>query len=133
MTITHTLKVVPMGKPRMTQRNVWAKRPCVLRYHAFRDRVRQQMEGVNVIGYHRVSFVAYLPMPKSWSQKKKDAMRGQPHQQKPDIDNVGKALLDALYQDDSKIWSVTWAKRWEDEDGPRFDVTWEKERERTSE
>lgn len=31
-------------------------------------------------------------------------MRGTPHEQKPDKDNLLKALLDALYGDDSHVW-----------------------------
>jgi len=38
-----------------------------------------------------VSWDAYLPMPKSWSKKKKSAMAGRPHRQKPDRDNIDKA------------------------------------------
>ena len=35
-----------------------------------------------------------------------------PHRQKPDIDNLIKALLDALYADDSHVWKITAEKRW---------------------
>jgi len=45
-------------------------------------------------------------MPKSWGKRKKASMCGKPHQQKPDIDNLLKALFDAVYDDDSKIWQV---------------------------
>jgi Holliday junction resolvase RusA-like endonuclease len=53
-------------------------------------------------------------MPQSWSKKKRVAMDGQPHQQKPDLDNLTKSLLDALFEDDShlghwtsKLWGET--------------------------
>jgi hypothetical protein len=45
-----------------------------------------------------------LPMPKSWSKKKRDAMRGQKHTQKPDKDNLEKALLDCIYDEDCAHW-----------------------------
>ena len=32
--------IIPLGKPRMTQRDKWAKRPAVLRYRAFKDECR---------------------------------------------------------------------------------------------
>jgi Holliday junction resolvase RusA-like endonuclease len=56
-----------------------------------------------------------LPMPKSWSDTKRAEMLGQPHQQKPDISNLLKALEDAVVKDDSKIWhyaaqSKTWGE-----------------------
>ena len=34
-------KIKPVPKPRMTQRDAWDKRPCVLRYRAFKDEVRK--------------------------------------------------------------------------------------------
>ncbi len=43
-------------------------------------------------------------MPKSWSKKKKLEFGGQPHQQKPDLDNLLKGYQDALAKDDSFIW-----------------------------
>ncbi len=65
--------------------------------------------GVPESGAH-ITFV--LPMPPSWSKKKRDAMDGQPHQQKPDLDNLKKSLLDALFEDDSHIWDARTSKVW---------------------
>lgn len=106
----YKIKVKPMGAPRMTRRDKWKKRPVILRYHAFRDIVRlsgaKMTEGDSSLEFH-------IPMAKSWSKKKKEQMNGQPHQQKPDKDNLEKALLDALFKDDSKVWRTkTVEKRW---------------------
>ena len=54
----------------------------------------------------------WLPMPPSWSQKKRDMMDWELHRQKPDIDNLFKALADALYGDDSHIAIMHATKRW---------------------
>lgn len=98
-----------MGKPRMTQRDKWQKRKVVLRYHAFKDECK--LRGVQVPdGGSHVTFI--LPMPKSWSKTKKAQMNGQPHQQKPDIDNLQKALLDAVLKDDSGIHDIRASKVW---------------------
>jgi Holliday junction resolvase RusA-like endonuclease len=56
-------------------------------------------------------------MPLSWSKKKKALYAGQYHAQKPDADNVGKAVLDALtdcgaWVDDSQVASLPVIKRW---------------------
>lgn len=51
-------------------------------------------------------------MPKSWSKKKHVEMNGKPHQQKPDVDNLLKALMDAVFKDDCKVWNVTVSKVW---------------------
>jgi len=51
-------------------------------------------------------------MPKSWSLKKKKAMNGKPHRQTADIDNLLKALIDALLSEDKQVWDVHASKRW---------------------
>ncbi len=51
-------------------------------------------------------------MPKSWSQKKRTQLNGQAHQQKPDKDNLEKALLDAIFDDDSRVWDGRVTKLW---------------------
>ena len=116
------LPVTPMGKPRMTRRDKWAKRPCVVRYHAFRDEVKAHSQGFPEDIY-RVDWVAYLPMPKSWSKAKKEEMSGKLHQSKPDRDNIDKAILDALLSDDSVVATGLIEKRWDDGGGARIEVT----------
>lgn len=100
--------ILPVPAPRMTRSDKWNQRPCVMAYRHFRDTVREQ--GVVLPIPYKVTF--HLPMPSSWSEKKKRAMEGQPHQSKPDKDNLEKALLDALYENDSHIWSGWAEKRW---------------------
>ncbi|BFT80914.1 RusA family crossover junction endodeoxyribonuclease [Enterobacter roggenkampii] len=101
--------ITPVGKPRMTRRDKWKQRPPVMRYRLFCDEVRLHGIQVPENGAH-ITFV--LPMPQSWSKKKRAAMDGQPHQQKPDLDNLTKSLLDALFEDDSHIWDARTSKVW---------------------
>ena len=101
--------ILPMAKPRMTRSDKWNKRTCVLRYRAFADECRLRGVVVPEGGSH-ITFV--IPMPKSWSKKKKVEMSGQPHQQKPDVDNLHKALLDAVFEDDCTVWDCRVSKRW---------------------
>jgi Holliday junction resolvase RusA-like endonuclease len=61
-------------------------------------------------------------MPESWSRKKRALYDGQPHQQKPDLDNLVKAVLDAIYGDDSGIWDTHSQKRWTSEAKGYFTV-----------
>lgn len=101
--------IEPVPKPRMTQRDKWAKRPAVVRYFAYCDKVRAL--GVAVPeGGARIFF--HVPMPKSWSKRKRAAMAGQPHRQKPDLDNYEKALLDACLADDCGVWDLRCTKLW---------------------
>ena len=39
-------------------------------------------------------------------------MTGKPHQSKPDIDNLIKAFLDALLDDDAHVWDIRATKVW---------------------
>lgn len=104
--------IVPCPKPRMTRADKWKKRGPVLRYRAFCDEVRLHKIQLPASGAH-VVFI--IPMPASWSAKKRQAMNGKPHQQKPDKDNLEKALLDALFEDDSHIWDSLVSKIWGEE------------------
>lgn len=60
-------------------------------------------------GLH-VSF--FIPVPRTWSKKKKNAHHGMIHQSKPDIDNLTKAFLDSLVAEDKFIGNITITKRW---------------------
>lgn len=102
----------PVPKPRQTRRSKWKKTLSDERYYRFKDETKLLRVSVPENGYH-VLFV--LKMPKSWSKKKRDKMRHTPHQQTPDKDNLEKALLDALYKQDSHIWDGRCSKIWGDE------------------
>ena len=52
--------ITPVPAPRMTRSDRWKKRPCVLRYFAFRDEVKAHKISVEPFGAH-VKF--YMPMP----------------------------------------------------------------------
>ncbi len=101
----------PFAKPRMTQQDKWKKREVVERYFRFKDQVKARGIKLPESNYH-VIFV--LPMPKSWPKKKRNMLRGKAHQQTPDKDNLEKALLDAVYQEDSVVWDGRTSKFWGD-------------------
>ena len=61
-----------------------------------------------------------MPMPESWSAKKKQAMAGLLHRTKPDRDNIDKAICDALWKDDQCIAIGRQEKRYDDGEGPRL-------------
>lgn len=100
--------IEPVAKPRMTRRDKWKKRPCVMRYRRFKDQCRA----------HRVELpqpckvVFHLPMPNSWPVSMKASFDGQPHGAKLDLDNLLKGLFDAVCKDDQHLWSVRAEKRW---------------------
>ena len=105
--------VSPVAKPRMTQRDRWKTgreaRPAVKKYRLFCDAIRAHGVTLEPGGQH-VLFV--FPMPTSWSKAKRATMRWQPHQQRPDVDNLMKALCDALFEDDSVVYDWRITKIW---------------------
>ncbi len=103
------INITPVPKPRMTQRDKWAKSPRVLRYWAFCEEIRLKIPREFDLNGCSIEFG--LPMPKSWSKKKQAEMSGQPHTQVPDLDNIFKALGDALYHDDSGIHTLGGLKK----------------------
>ena len=87
----------PVAKPRMTQRDKWQKRPIVEKYWAFKDAINAfaVAQEFKLANSYRAKI--YIAMPVSWSKKKRDKMRLQPHKQRPDLDNFLKAIQDALF------------------------------------
>lgn len=112
----HVFHCTPMGKPRMTSRDRWKKRPVVERYHAFKDTLALQMQGFEMrkSGLH---LYFLIPMPPSWSKKKRRDYHYFPHQQTPDIDNLVKAFLDAVMAEDKEVWDIRATKIWADQGG----------------
>ncbi len=54
-----------------------------------------------------------MPMPKSWSKKKRAEMDSKDHRQKPDLDNLIKAFLDSVAEgDDAFVSSLSATKLW---------------------
>jgi Holliday junction resolvase RusA-like endonuclease len=111
--LTIRLPIAAIGKPRMTQRDKWAKRPCVERFHSWCDALRAVAGKVpppeSVLS---LSWLAVFAMPESWSRKRKEASLGKLHRSKPDRDNIDKGILDCLYKSDSGIARGHIEKRW---------------------
>jgi Holliday junction resolvase RusA-like endonuclease len=107
-----------MAAPRMTRADAWKKRPAVMAYWAFRDELR--LRKVEIPIPCRMIFL--LPMPTSWSRRKRMEMSWTPHTVRPDIDNLVKALLDALLAQDGHVWSVWAEKRWSMNPGIRIEA-----------
>lgn len=107
---TIEITVAPVAKPRMTRSDKWKQRPAVLKYRQFKDDLRMQVTGSLDA---RFSVIFFVPMPASWSEKKKVAMYRTPHQQRPDVDNYLKGLMDALCEEDSHVYDVRAQKYWD--------------------
>lgn len=106
-------RIDPIAKPRMTRSDKWNERPAVLRYWAFKDELQREAGRQGFILPPAFTVTFYIPMPQSWSKAKKQRYLHKPHQQKPDLDNLIKALNDSLAsEDDTYIWFVNACKVW---------------------
>ena len=102
-------EINPISKPRMTQQDKWKQRKCTSAYWAFKDELKLKF---NLFGLKELPSVIssvsfYIPMPDSWSDKKKREMNGRNHTQKPDLDNLLKGLMDAVCKHDEHISEIT--------------------------
>lgn len=107
--------VEPVAKPRMTRADKWRRppRPEVARYRRFCDQIR--LKRVQLPMPYKVTF--FLPLADGH-----DDWDGRIHEEVPDKDNLEKALLDAIYKDDRKVWSGWPEKRWTKETRGFFTV-----------
>jgi Holliday junction resolvase RusA-like endonuclease len=106
------IDIDPIGAPRQTRRDAWKPSPAVQRYRTWKDKMRP---ACNAAGWKLGSILHAefeIAMPASWSKKKKTVMNGQPHQQKPDIDNCCKALMDLEGTNDGHVHMLNATKRW---------------------
>ena len=121
-TVSFTVPGEVVGKPRMTRRDKWQKRECVLHYRDYCDRIRAAAGEVSHLP-DKIRAVVYIAMPTSWSQRKKQQMNGQPHQSKPDSSNIIKGIEDALFEEDSCLWAISLEKFWCWSEDARTEVT----------
>ena len=116
-------KVKPNTKPRMTRSDVWKNDPyhpnpksrqrkCVTQYYKYKEELNAEAIDSGYLVTPELDLVFFIPMPVSWSKKKKQEMLGMPHQQTPDIDNLLKAFMDALCTQDNFVHTVKAKKIW---------------------
>lgn len=132
MILTFTVPGEPRGKgrPRFSRSG-----------HAYTDSATREYEEKIVLYYRMacgafrfqekafisVDITAYLPIPKIATKASRDAMEEKKilPSRKPDVDNIEKAVLDALngiaYKDDSRVFRTSCVKYYGSE--PRIEVT----------
>lgn len=113
--LTITVPGRPHGKPRMTQRDKWKRRPVVVAYREWADRVRAAAGTMppaeSVLS---LDWTAYFVPPPSWPKSKQLAAIGTLHRVKPDSSNILKGIEDVLWpENDSALASGSYEKRWD--------------------
>lgn len=111
----YVFDIKPVPKPRMTRADKWKKRPIVLHYWAYKAelRLKANTKGLkNLSGKLDLHFS--IPIPESWSNKKRIEFNGKPHQplDGTDIDNLVKGVLDTFEYNDSFVYDVHATKHW---------------------
>ncbi len=66
------------------------------------------MEGIQL----RVDISCEYAMPKSWSNKKRDEYISLYKRSKPDLDNIAKSILDAMFKEDEAVVELRARKSW---------------------
>lgn len=124
------LPIEPMGAVRTTQKQKFVDERAKRYYQYKQDiktmamarRLRPIEKGVGA----SVDVTFYMPIPRSWSQKKRDEHKGKPHLIKSDIDNLVKGFFDSLnkvaWYDDSQVYEVKSRKFYSDEPGIEFRI-----------
>ena len=102
------IKLSPMGAVRMTQRSKW--QPNAQKYLAWKGEFKRLSGDYESTGEMYIAF--HVPMPATWSKKKKAAHVGHPCLSKPDLDNCIKSVFDALLVEDKAIHGITAKKVW---------------------
>lgn len=113
-------KAIPKGRPRFVRRGNFVQAYTPKKTHDYEKRIAQiYKERINekYEGPIRILIKVEIKPAKSLSKKKtQELIEKQWHEQKPDVDNLAKAILDALngiaYLDDSQIQELDVVKCW---------------------
>lgn len=107
---TAVIPLEPFGKarPRVTRGHTYMPDS----YTAARDALRLMFGAVTVAPPWSLHVTAVRAMPGSWSKRRRAEMAGAWCVSKPDADNIAGAVMDALFEDDAAVVSVTCCKVW---------------------
>jgi Holliday junction resolvase RusA-like endonuclease len=100
--------IKPVSKPRMVRSDKWKKRTATDSYWAFKNELKlnANLQGLHGLPEEISAIIFIVPMPDSWSEKKRALFDRIPHRQRPDLDNFLKGLQDCLCAEDSHIWHI---------------------------
>jgi len=99
---TFVFRDLLLAAPRLTYQG--RETEIAKRYYAYREHLQWEAKVQKFTPGNALSMYFYVRMPLSWSKKKKMGMVMLPCQSVPDLDNYVKAILDALFGDDRKVW-----------------------------
>lgn len=92
----------------MTQASTWKHG----KYFQYKRDIQTLLPGYALPRELAIEF--HLPLRKSYGKGKRAALAGQYHDQKPDLDNLCKAFMDAFGDDDKHVAILHAGKYWTD-------------------
>jgi Holliday junction resolvase RusA-like endonuclease len=114
------LNINPIPAPRMTRSDKWKldpnhkdpmrrQRVCVANYFAYKNEIIWTCKKNNYTLQPVLYIIFNIPVPE---YKKNKIKIGDPHMQKPDVDNLVKGFMDSFGKDDGFVWNLCAVKRW---------------------
>lgn len=103
--------IKPMSAPRMTKASAKFRGA---KYFAWREEFQYMLNLTDFAPGGVLTMIFHIPIPrtKSWPESRRMEMAYQPHELKPDTDNLEKAVLDALFSEDCKVYHTDPSKYW---------------------
>lgn len=121
LSLAYYFDVNPYPSPRMTRSDQWRtgdkQRNSVKKYFAFRDQFKRECERHDYSLSKILNVCIIVPFPKSYSYKKRDDLRYEYHQLRPDRDNYLKAIQDSFAGDDGFVCDGRTLKIWGNKGG----------------
>lgn len=119
---------IPLKRPRFSATHTYDLQTKIkeeLMWEGLRQIKKQWTEKYRSLPYMppqtglSLSFTFFMPIPRTWSNKKKKSYAGVHHTVKPDIDNILKFYLDVLsgvfYVDDKQVHTIKAEKKYIEE------------------
>lgn len=123
------IEIEPKGAVRMTQAGKWTSKTAQ-RYLAYKKLIGLELNKICKTPTKQpvsIKILFVMPIPPSWSKKKRMDAIGSYHTSKPDIDNLIKGLFDAankiLWQDDNQVVRCNTTKIYGEKPCIEFEVT----------
>ena len=92
---------------------LYKRRLQLEKYNQYKRELKAEAESVGFeMPVCRAWIKFYMPVPASWSKKKKARMSFEPKQSMPDLSNLIKAMEDGLLKQDNIIWDYRVSKYW---------------------
>lgn len=123
MNIIIPINPIPASRPRVTRWGTHYKEPYRSYKTTLTNYFKEYMkkENKSIIEQNKdvsIDVTYYMGIPKSYSNKKRNSLLNKPHKNRPDLDNLLKATMDAmtdtLITDDNCVYSIDAVKIWSD-------------------